>query len=336
MKTKLRRRGAVLVLALVCAALAACSKSATSDGQPRPDGGPSSGGQPRLRHTLTGHTEWIRSLAFSPDSQTLASGATDRKIILWDVAGGKSTATYNAADAVAALAYRPDGKVLAAGITGLGSQLELWDLAAGTKTVRDKTKKTGLVESVAYSPDGKWLACAGQALPIIVRDSADGKVVATLGSSDAYVHALAFGADSNTLAAAGQNQLQLWDVKEKKVTATVPTPVDVISLAFSPDGRTLAGGSNTVLLCDVASQKVTTLPAEPHIYYGIAFSPDGKTVVSGADNSVVQLWDVASRKSTATLKTTALVHPVAISPDGKLLAAGLIDKTIMLWDMPAR
>jgi WD40 repeat protein len=330
MTTRLRRRGAVLVLAVVCAALAACSKSPTSDG------GPSAGGQPKLRHTLTGHTDWIRSLAFSPDSQTLASGATDRKIILWDVAGGKSTATYNAADAVAALAYRPDGKELAAGITGLGSQLELWDLATGTKTVRDKTKKTGLVESVAYSPDGKLLACAGQALPIIVRDSADGKVVATLGSSDAYVHALAFGADSNTLAAAGRNQIELWDVKEKKVTATIPTPADVISLAFSPDGKTLAGGSNTVLLCDVASQKITILPAETHVYYGIAFSPDGKTVVSGADNSVVELWDVASRKSTAKLKTTALVHPVAISPDGKLLAAGLIDKTIMVWNMPAR
>src|SRR5581483_8681858 len=172
------------------------------------------------------------------------------------------------------LAYRPDGKALAAAVTGLRSQLELWDPAAGTRTVRDNTKRTGLVEQVVYSPDGKLLACAGQALPIIVRDAADGTVVATLGSSDAYVHGLAFGADSNTLAAAGRNQVQLWDVKNAKVTATLPTPADVISLAFSPDGKTLAGGSNTALLWDVASQKMTQLPAGPHIIYGIGFSPD--------------------------------------------------------------
>ena len=335
MKIKIRRSGRLMILAVVCMGLAACSESVTSDGR-RPDDGSSSSREPKLRYTLRGHTDWIRGLAFSPDSRTLASGATDKKIILWDVASGKSTTTYNAADTVAGLAYRPDGKTLAAAVTGLGSQLELWDLAAATKTVCDTTKNTGLVESVAYSPDGKWLACAGQALPIIVRDAADGKVVATLGSKDAYVHALAFGADNNTLAAAGRNQIQLWDVQNAKVAATLPTTSDVISLAFSPDGKTLAGGSNTVLLCDVASQKITVLPADPHVYYGIAFGPDGETVASGADNSVVQLWDVASGKSTATLKTTALVHPVAISPDGKLLAAGLVDHTIMLWDMPAK
>lgn len=336
MKMELRRCGRLTLLAVVCMAAAACSKSATSDGQPRPDHGPSSTGEPKLRHTLRGHTDWIRSLAFSPDSRTLASGATDRKIILWDVVGGKSTAAYDAADAVAGLAYRPDGKTLAAAVTGLRSQIELWDLAAGAKTVRDKPKNTGLVEQVVYSPDGKLLACAGQAVPIIVLDAADGKLVTTLGPSDAYVNGLAFSADNNTLAAAGKNQVQLWDVKNAKVAAAFPTPANVVSLAFSPDGKMLAGGSNTVLLWDVASQKMTELPAGPHIIYGIGFSPDGKTVISGAENSVVQLWDVASGKSTAKLKTTALVHPVAISPDGKLLAAGLIDKTIMVWEMPAK
>ena len=63
---------AVLVLAVVCTALAACSKSATGDGQPRPDGGPSAGGQPKLRHTLTGHTDWIRSPAFRLPGWTLS------------------------------------------------------------------------------------------------------------------------------------------------------------------------------------------------------------------------------------------------------------------------
>jgi WD40 repeat protein len=340
-----------LFLLGVCAAVSACSPSGPkgSPGTPeRPDGGASV--QPKSRYTLQGHADWITCLAFSPDSQTLASGTRAKDIILWDLATGKSRTTFTAANHVDSVAFSPDGKTLAAAAL---RHIELWDVAAGTKTVLYKIKEpAGFVKLVAYSRDGKLLACAGEAHPTVVLDVA-GQVVATFGTDKIYTFGLAFSPDGNTVATAEQDtaeknpaeqkRVQLWDVKNKKAGVTITTPTHFVSLAFSPDGTMLAGGTGptqpepekTVVLWDAAGQKLNSFPAGRNVLYGVGFGPDGKTLVSGGDNNVVHLWDVATGKKIAALKTPALIRCVAISPDGKLVAAGLVDRTVLVWDMPA-
>src|SRR5262249_51778640 len=114
-----------LLPAALCLLLPACFKVTQNGGDPA-----GSNAQPKL--TLTGHTEWIHSIAFSPDGNTLASGAQDKAIILWDVATGKATSTWTAPRPVESVAFSPDGKTLAAAAQ---SEVELWDVATGTKTV---------------------------------------------------------------------------------------------------------------------------------------------------------------------------------------------------------
>ncbi len=109
----------------------------------------------------------------------------------------------------------------------------------------------------------------------------------------------------------------------------------VISVSFSPDGKTLVSGSRdkTIKLWNVETGKeIRTLKGHDSYVYSVNFSPDGKTLVSGSWDKTIKLWNVETGKEIRTLKGhDSYVYSVNFSPDGKTLVSGSWDNTIKLW-----
>ena len=200
--------------------------------------------------------------------------------------------------AVTALAYRPDGKLLAAG----GYQtVTLLDPGNGDVVGR-LPGQTAKVTALAFSRDGKRLAVAGGA-------------AGTAGEVRLY---------------AGQPDAQ----PECILAAHADLIQDV---AFSPDGKTLAtcGYDRLIKLWDVATGKeLRTLTDHSDAVYGLCFSPDGRLLASAAADRAVKVWDVAGGRRLYTLgEATDWLYAVVWSPDGRRLAAAGVDKSIRVWEV---
>ncbi len=299
---------------------------------------------PRLRHTLKGHTKPLLSVAFSPDSKTVATGGWDTTIRLWDVATGKNTATFTGhAKEVRSVAFSPDGKTLASA-GGNDLTIRLWEVATG-KNFATLSGHEAIVASVAYSPDGKILASGSWDRTIKLWDAATGKNVTTLNGHHEYVDCLVFSPDGKTLASGSADAaIKLWAITTGENTATLNGHSRrVSSVAFSPDGTVLGSASpdSTVRLWDMSSGKtISTLKSPSTVGSGgdvlVAFTPDGKTLITGGFCRKIKLWDVATGKG-ITIFSGDIWNAgcMAVSPDGKSLACGSGDEdgTARLWDM---
>jgi WD40 repeat protein/tRNA A-37 threonylcarbamoyl transferase component Bud32 len=321
---------------------------------PRPTPSPQLPWQnPTLVATLTGHPNTVNSVAFSPDSRTLASGSYGHRIKLWDVQSQGEIATLTGhSSSVESVAFSPDGQTLASGSSD--HTIKLWDVPS-QRQIATLTGHPDTVNSVAFSPDGRMLASGSRDQTIKLWDVPSQRKwwdvrsqwpIATLTghSNDLtislrnFVSSVVFSPDGRTLASVSDDKtIKLWDVHSQGEIATLTRHSNhVCSVTFSPDGRTLASGSwdNTIKLWDVHSQgEIATLTGHSSSVESVAFSSDGRTLASGSDDKTIKLWDVHSQRQIATLTGhSGYVLSVAFSPDGQTLASGSRDQTIKLWE----
>lgn len=296
---------------------------------------------------LAGHDRGIYSLAWSADGTTLASAGADKTVKLWEVARRRERASLNGhALSVRALAFSPDSKMLASASDD--GAVKLW-LACAESERSFLQGHTGAIPALSLSRDGKILASGSVDGWIKLWDLATSKNIATLRATEG-LWSLALSPDGTMLASASGAQvwpaqitkpgeLKLWDVAsgmERHQLAGHPRS-SVQSVAFSPDGKTLASGSGdaTIKLWDaVSGAERATFVGHTQPVWAVAFSPDGTMLASVSHDMTVKMWDVATGTTRATLRGhTSWLTTVAWSANGKTLASAAWDQTILLWDV---
>ena len=295
--------------------------------------------------TLDGHTQYVTIVAYSPDGKILATTAYYEPTKLWDVASGQELRSIGVNNGVRGMAFSPDGDILATTTWDPpgNKKITLWDVASGQQLRTLERQSSGGSEEggvgVAFSPDGKILACGYEMGSITLWDITDWNELRTLTGNARGVLRLVFSPDGNILASAGfEGPLKLWDVASGQELRTFGGDIWGVSMSFSPDGKTILAsipGDTAIKLWDVASgQELRTLDWQGTFIYSVAVSPYGNIIASGSNAGSITLWDAAKGQELRTLTG----HPDSISdltfsPDGKMLASGSSDNTIKLWDV---
>jgi WD40 repeat protein len=261
--------GALLALNVLAIALALLSRRS-------PD-------HPPAARVLEGHRYWVQHLAFAPDGQTLASAAGELhrggEVKLWDLATGRERTTLAGHTAsVEGVAFAPDGQQLAT--ASWDQTIQLWDLASGQP--RTTLQLPAAARAVALTPDGQTLASAENNFTVRFWDLGTGRQRA---ACPGWSH-LAFAPDGQTLAVTNRGcpGVKVCDAVtlQERTRLCVATGA-VVGLAYSPDGRLLAGASSdeTVHVWEVATGQLRhTLRGHTDRVYSVAFAPDGQTLAS--------------------------------------------------------
>ena len=297
------------------------------------------------------------------------------------VALGQPLSEDPSVDSILSLAFSPDGRTLAVGghssevgDNGSGGFVDLWDLTSPSHPVLlGRPASTGVdsfdfwssVESLAFSPDGRTLVAGRSTDDVSVWNVAQPDHVTSEGkpffacssSANPYLSSLSFSPDGHTLATTcngdtdnSAGAVNLWNTTDPghPTRRGQPLPVgsSVNSVAFSPDGHTLAAGAedNDVHLWNVTDPDHPAPVGKPLTgsslaVMSVAFSPDGHTLAAGSADDAVYLWNVTNVKTITTLgrplTTPGLaVDAVAFSPDSRTLAAGNSDGDVNLWELP--
>mgnify|MGYP003587711729 CR=1 FL=1 len=272
------------------------------------------------------------SIAFSPNGKTIASGGANTDpfikysgIKLWDITSGKEIKTFTFDAKISSLetiAFSPDGKTIASG-SRYGA-IKLWDIASGREIKTFGIDGNDSVLKIAFSPDGKTIASRGYGHEIFIWDIDSGKKIQTFSGHNSENGSIAFSPDGKTIVSSGwslfeyndtyvpDGTIKLWNIASGKEIKTFRWNSQdelhplIFSVAFSQDGKTIAGNSNIgeeycIKLWDVDSEEeIKTFVGDSHLTGSIVFSPDGKTIASGAGTEI-KLWDIDSGKSIKTL-----------------------------------
>ncbi len=302
------------------------------------------------------HRQWARIL-FTPDGTTMISGMDDNTIRLWDMGSGdRSRSRAIPVFSAGPMALSGDGRTLAVCSGGKeASRITFWNIAGRqVKLLPISLPPEGLVQSMAFSPDGRRLV-TGAGAPVLW-DVVTGRRLREYAVHTGVILGTEFSPDGTVIASCGSDgTIRLWNPESGRLLAALHGHTSrITSIAYSPGGDTLASASDdgTARLWDTDIKRLRKAARERNGYEilsagiegvrGVTFSPDGR-LIAEARSRTIRFWSPATKtqvgrplveESGPRPGQVLLPRGLAFSADGKRLASGSTDGTVRLWDVP--
>jgi WD40 repeat protein len=296
---------------------------------------------PEIVGVMSGHTDGVQRVNFSPNGAMLVSASSDSTVRLWNVNSLSTMLTLDEHAAfVSSAIFSPDSSLILSG--GDDGKVRIWGVALGGQINQISGFGSDII-SIAFSPDGALIAAGTDDNAVHLWDTITGNEVATLRGHRGAILSVAFSPDGTRLASGSQDHTVLiWDVEASLASGELKpcdrTEVyrglnaaqqanhpcngvheltgftsDVRSLDFSDDGRLLATGScsnyegrqcrqGEVRVWDVDMPgEISLLLDQENWVDSVAFSPDGAQLASGSSDETIDIWDVETANLTTTL-----------------------------------
>ncbi len=279
----------------------------------------------------SGHTAAVNAVALSADGKFLASAGDDETIRFWNQSNGQQTALIGAhTGPVTSLAFHNSGQVLSASADG---SIKLWQQPGEGKLLAHP----GQVASAVLSPDGSRLLTGCSDKQVRLWNLSNGQIERPFAGPSLGVLCVAMNSAGTQVAAGSVDKtLFVWNTADAKEVRKFTLAAAVNSVAFSPDGKLLAGGlaDNSIHIFDLAmGREIKTITGHSGAVHALHFTNKSDHLVSASADKSVQIWNIADGKSVIKLEHAGSVRALALNKDGTRIAAGGADKTVKVWTL---
>jgi hypothetical protein len=281
----------------------------------------------------------IGALGYRADGKLLALGSF-KEVRLVEPETGKVVGTLpGEAEDVRALAFSPDGKLLAAagGLPGRSGEVKIWDVEKRAP-LHTMVGHTDCIYSMQFAPDGKSIATASYDKLIKLWNVKSGKEIRTLKDHIDAVYALAFTPDGKRLVSASADRgVKIWDVASGNRLYTLSEATDGLNtLALDPSGKRVAaaGLDRTIRVWSLDEKTGTllhSLIAHEDAILQLAWSPDGKFLASSSADKEVKIFKVDDLSVVKTWRQPDWALSIGFAPDGKSIAVGRFDGSFEIY-----
>ncbi|HEX6401407.1 MAG TPA: WD40 repeat domain-containing protein, partial [Actinomycetota bacterium] len=319
----------------------------------------------RRRHTLVGHAGAVLAVAWSPDSTRLVTGGADGTAKVWGIGPGGagellSLASQEMTSGILGVAFSPDGARVMAGDRAV-TATNVWDVApSGDAEWADLPAAGGDFLDVGFTPDGRSVLVEGESRQILdneerassglrIWNARNGRRLRQLGpASDAFwFGSFDVSPDGSTVVLGGghggccNGRVRVWDMQTGEELYGMVYHLDVLDVAFSPDGEHMvsAGWDKGARVVDREGHLVATLrERDGFVFERAQFSPDASLVATAAadrfelETGRVRIWDWVDERVVRTIPLAA-VSSLDFAPDGARIAIAGFEGVAGIWDV---